>query len=78
MSRNLCDIKREICRELALTAETPTSVTFTVDAFGNLDITDPSAEFVPVVDDFGNLSGSGSLIDRFYTDPYMNMKYNDN
>ena len=78
MCRTLCEIKREICREAAITNEVTTTVTFTIDAYGNLDITDGSAEFGGAIDAYRNLSGNGSLIERFYTDPYKNMKYKTN
>ena len=78
MSRTPCKIKHEICREAAVTNEVTTTVTFTVDAYGNLDITDGAAEFGGAIDAYRNLSGSGSLIQRFHTDPYKNMKYNTN
>ena len=76
--RSLCDIKKEICSEAALTNETTTTVTFTIDAYGNLDITDASAEFGGAIDAYGNLSGAGSLIDRFTLSEMGNMNFNSN
>ena len=77
--RSLCDIKKEICSEAALINETPTTFTVSIDAHGNIDFTDPNSHFIPVYsEEVGNLSGTGSLIQRFSIDPHVNLKYNSN
>ena len=76
--RNLCMIKDEICREAALTNDTPTTFEVTVDAHGNIDFTDPDNHFTAAYsENVGNLSGVGTLIERFHLDPHLNLQYNN-
>lgn len=72
--RFVCEIKDDICNEVGLNITT-TDFTVTVSADGNIDFTDPSGHFGPTLDADGNLSGNGTLIDRFHVDPSINLKF---
>lgn len=73
--RFVCEVKKDICNEVGLDSTTQTTLTVTVSADGNIDFTDPDGHFDPVLSADGELSGSGTLIDRFYVDPNINLKF---
>jgi hypothetical protein len=79
MCHNICDILHDICSTTKILdqIDQETSVTVTVDGFGNIDITDPDGELIPELSQ-GNLSGTGGRAQRFYLDRFGNFKYTIN
>ena len=78
MCISVCENVRDLCRQAQIENVVLTTVTFSIDQYGNLDITDPLNQFTPTYsENIGNLEGTGSLINRFYTDISLNLFFNE-